>query len=239
MNAVSSVQQALLKAGAAWVLWFLGLLSVASVAVFLERLFYLRGRKGNLQALAHDLAAHLRVGDISGAMTALQKSRSVAAAVACAGLELAPRGPAAADNAMLSATSLQRAQLERRIAFLGTLGNNAPFVGLFGTVVGIVHAFAVLGQGNGGMGTTGAGTQGLMTAIGEALVTTAIGIAVALPAVAANNYLQRWVAALLAESEALHYLVLAYLSDRNAPSPVAPGLANNRAARNLSLATEG
>jgi biopolymer transport protein ExbB len=127
---------------------------------------------------------------------------------------------------MESATALERGLLERRLVYLGTLGNNAPFVGLFGTVVGVIHAFEELGHaapGHAGGASAAAqvASQGVMTAVAEALVTTAVGIAVALPAIALYNYLQRRVATLLTESEALSSLVLAYLS--GTPRPPAGG----------------
>ena len=80
-----------------------------------------------------------------------------------------------------------RPELERNLAFLGTLGNNAPFIGLLGTVMGIVTAFQMMAaSGSGGLGTVSAG-------IAEALVTTAFGLLVAIPAVMAFNFLQGWV----------------------------------------------
>ena len=116
---------------------------------------------------------------------------------------------------MQSAVALERRKLERGLAFLGTLGNNAPFVGLFGTVVGVIHAFEELGHAAPGHGASAAGqvaSQAVMASIAEALVATAIGLLVALPAVAAYNYFQRRVNGILAGSEVLSNLVLAYLS---------------------------
>src|SRR5262249_35932391 len=147
----------------------------------------------------------------------------VAASIAGAGLRLAHLGPEAAEKAMQSATAMERSRLEMRLAYLGTLGNNAPFIGLFGTVIGIIQAFEELGHGapghGGGMANQVA-SQAVMTGIAEALVTTAIGIAVALPAVAAYNYFQRRVASMLSSADVLTNLVLAYLSSR----PFSPGM---------------
>src|SRR5690606_30719130 len=109
-----------------------------------------------------------------------------------AGLRLAPRGPAAAEKGMQSAIAAERKALEARLAYLGTLGNNAPFVGLFGTVIGVILAFEELGQaGAAGTGASQVASAAVMSAIAEALVATAVGIGVALPAVAAYNYFQR------------------------------------------------
>ena len=111
---------------------------------------------------------------------------------------------------------MEREALDQRLAFLGTLGNNAPFIGLLGTVIGVIQAFEELGHSAAGHSGDGAASQvasgAVMSAIAEALVVTAIGLAVALPAVAAYNYLQRQVESMLSGSEVLSNLVLAYLA---------------------------
>ena len=159
MQVVDALQQLLLRAGAGWVLWLLALLSVASVALMIERAVVLRRRGGDLQALARRLDEHLARDDHAAAIAELRRAGSVAGNVAAAGLRLASRGPKAVEHAMHSALALERGQLERGLAFLGTLGNNAPFVGLLGTVIGVVAAFEELGHASPGHGAgTGAGT---------------------------------------------------------------------------------
>jgi biopolymer transport protein ExbB len=118
---------------------------------------------------------------------------------------------------MASATVLQRMRLERRLTFLGTLGNNAPFVGLLGTVIGIVQAFHQLEQ----RGLGGSASSEVMGAIAEALVATAIGLAVAIPAVAAFNYFQRRIKTTLGNAEALEHLVLSYAFGGSGAAPAA------------------
>jgi biopolymer transport protein ExbB len=224
MSAMEAVKDVLLASGAGWVLWFLGLLSMSSLALAAERWAYLRRRGGNLEALARDLDERLDAGDFAGARRALEASPAVAARVADAGLRLADRGVEAAEKAMQSASALERTRLERGLAFLATIGNNAPFVGLFGTVVGVIHAFEELGHAAPGHGATSAGqvaSQAVMAGIAEALVATAVGIAVALPAVAAYNYLQRRVVGLLSGSDVLSNLVLAYVADEGRDRPPA------------------
>jgi biopolymer transport protein ExbB len=123
---------------------------------------------------------------------------------------------------MQSAAALERRGLERWLAYLGTLGNNAPFIGLFGTVIGVIAAFEALGHGAGhaaaAAGATQVASQLVMASIAEALVATAVGILVALPAVVAFNYFQRRVASLLTGTEVLSNLVLAYLSQTPDPT---------------------
>ncbi len=225
MSAMESVKDVLLASGASWVLWLLGLLSMASLVVAAERWLYLRRRGGDLEALARALDERLRGGEFERARRELEASPAVAARVADAGLRLADRGPAAAEKAMESAAALERGRLERGLAFLATVGNNAPFIGLFGTVVGVIHAFEELGHAAPGHGATAAGqvaSQAVMAGIAEALVATAVGIAVALPAVATYNFLQRRVASMLAGTDVLSSLVLAYIADETRPGHASP-----------------
>jgi biopolymer transport protein ExbB len=226
LNTIEAVKEILLRGGASWVLWFLGILSVLSIGVMVERWLFYRSRGGDLKALAQMLDARLAAGDRQVAVQELARSPSLAAAIAAAGLRLADRGPAAADKAMQSAVALERGRLERWLAYLGTLGNNAPFIGLFGTVIGVIRAFEELGHGAPGHGTASTSaaasqvaSQAVMASIAEALVATAVGILVALPAVAAFNYFQRRIASLLSGAEVLSNLVLAYLSESNIERP--------------------
>lgn len=220
---VETLKLLLLRSGAEWVLWLLFALSVASIAVAVERLAFLRRKGEDVRGLAGMLDAHLRAGRREAALAELSGLGSVAATVASAGLRLAERGPEAAAKAMEGALALERKGLEARLAYLGTLGNNAPFVGLLGTVIGVVLAFDALGQ-VGGAQAGAAASAAVMSAIAEALVATAVGIAVALPAVAAYNYFQRRIAGILSEAEVLSCLVVAYLTDAGAPGArPAPG----------------
>jgi biopolymer transport protein ExbB len=214
MQTVEAIKNLFVQFGAGWVLWLLFALSAGSIAIVIERWIYFRKRSGDVRAVASELDRHLGEGSSKAALEALRGMTSVGANVARAGLRLAPRGAAAAEKGMQSAVAAERKTLETRLAYLGTLGNNAPFVGLFGTVIGVILAFEELGQATGTAGT-GAASQvasaGVMAAIAEALVATAVGIAVALPAVAAYNYFQRRITILLDDAETLSNLILAYL----------------------------
>jgi biopolymer transport protein ExbB len=216
MTAVKMLQQVMVEAGAQWVLWVLAVLSVLSVAVIIERWIFYRSCGLELRPLAEKLDGWLRRGERQAALEALSQLKAPAAQVAAAGLKLADRGPAAADKAMQAALALERGRLQQWLAYLGTLGNNAPFIGLFGTVIGVIHAFAEMGHatpGHPGV-TSHVASEAIMSGISEALVSTAIGLLVALPAVAAYNYFQRRVDGLLSGTEALSNLVLAYLSEK-------------------------
>ena len=220
MNIVEWLQRIMVGFGAGWVMWLMLVLSVVSVAVILERAWYYWSLRDDLVVLAKELRAALD-DSVETAQRRMAASPSVEAAVVAAGLSMADRGPAAAEEAMAGALALQRMKLERRLAYLGTLGNNAPFIGLFGTVIGVVSAFAALGEAN-KTPVAQATSQALapaavMSSISEALVATAVGLAVAIPAVAFNNLFQRIIKATLANTDALSRILLAYMKSELAP----------------------
>jgi biopolymer transport protein ExbB len=209
-------------------MWLMIGLSVASVTIMLERGWFYYSIRDDIPGLAQALRERLRDDNVDGALSLLEKSPSAEAAVVVAGLREADRGVAAADKAMRGAAALQKMKLERRLAFLGTLGNNAPFIGLFGTVIGVVQAFEQLGKqgmSNSAAAASAAAPQAVMSSIAEALVATAVGLAVAIPAVAAYNFYQRHTRAVLGNTDALTNVLLAYLSGEEKPSQPAKGKA--------------
>ena len=218
--------------GATWVMWVLIGLSIGGLAVALERAIYLALRSDNLRKLKVEVLAHLRKGNVTAARERLAKSKSFEAQVVNAGLENPADGPAAAEQRIDAAAQLAKLRMERRLAFLGTLGSNAPFLGLLGTVIGIVRAFHELNNAAGRV------TSGLMSEIGEALVATAVGIMVALPAIAAYNYFQRTIKSRITRAEAFGKEVLALLKAENiataphsnATSKIEPVIINRRVA---------
>src|SRR4029079_7561220 len=160
-----------------------------------------------------ELLGFLRVGNLEAARERLAASRSVEAQVAAAGLAAPEDGVAFAEERIAGATQVAKIRMERRLAFLGTLGSNAPFIGLLRTVIGIIRAFAELNE------AAGKGNAGLMSEGGEAPVATAIGIMVAIPSIAVFNAYQRVIKTRIARAESLGREELAYLkSDRTAQS---------------------
>jgi biopolymer transport protein ExbB len=188
--------------GARWVLWVLVGLSVGGFGVAVERGILMLMTRDNPQKLHRNLRRWLTEGDVERAIRGLEASPSFEARVARAGL--GAHGAGSAEERMAAEKQVCKLRMERSLAFLGTLGNNAPFVGLLGTVIGIIGAFHAL---NSGMGQVSAG---LMAEIGEALVATAVGLVVALPAVAFYNTFQRIIKARLAMADVLGHEVLAY-----------------------------
>lgn len=191
--------------GAAWVMWLLIVLSIVSVAIIMERIYFFASRSDDIDALRTDLLALLKKGDFTGARRRMAESKSIEAALVGACLEASGDGSAAAIERMDGEQQLARLEMERNLVFLGTVGNNAPFVGLLGTVIGIIRAFHSLDESQGKV------TAGLMADVGEALVATAIGILVAIPAVAAFNYFQRVIKTRLARGGALSSHVLSQM----------------------------
>lgn len=214
-NLVEHAKRLMTNFGASWVMWLLLGLSVISVAVMLERGWFFYSLRDDLATLARSLGDHLRRGELPEAKRLLENSPSAEAAVVVAGLMESDRGPDAAEEAMAGAAALQRMKLEKRLTFLGTLGNNAPFVGLLGTVIGIVQAFDELGKSanaqNAAQAASAMAPQTVMTSIAEALVATAIGLVVAIPAVAAYNTFQRMTKSTLANTEVLSRILMAHL----------------------------
>jgi biopolymer transport protein ExbB/TolQ len=194
--------------GSEWVLWLLIALSLLSVTIMVERGIFLSGNKIDFEALAKELLSFLRDGDAAGARRALTGKRAPEAQIAAAGIEQYGRGAEAMSEAMASVKSRLRLDLERNLGVLGTLGSNAPFIGLFGTVLGIIKAFADLSKNQQG------GAAAVMSGISEALVATAAGLFAAIPAVFFYNHFTSTTKALAAEMDdfSLEFL---NISERN------------------------
>ena len=193
---------------AEWVLWLLVALSVASFAVMLERAVFFGS-----QRLRHgeQLAAWLTHGELERAQQALEGQTGMEAVVVREMLRAAPQGPDTVEEVLLSVLARERARYERYLSFLGTLGSNAPFVGLFGTVLGIIKAFNDLGA----VAVKGSAIQQtVMAGISEALVATAVGLGVAIPSVVAYNAFTRWLKSLVNRSQALGYALVGAMRAR-------------------------
>jgi biopolymer transport protein ExbB len=192
--------------GADWVLWLLVVLSVVSVGIMIERaVFFSVRRLRDADALSRRLLA----GDLAGARDALGDRQGMEADVVRAAVEHAAKGPQAVAEVVSAQLERSRLDYERRLAFLGTLGNNAPFIGLFGTVLGVIRAFADLAAHP---GAAGAGT--VMSGISEALIATAVGLFVALPAVIMFNLYQRWLRRSTQRAAALGHAAVAWLESK-------------------------
>lgn len=192
--------------GSEWVLYLLLLLSVWSVATMVERFIYfyrVRGEAKTIRSAIDETLSQAAVGDL---VKRLEGKKSVQANVVRLAVHWLGAGPEALADAVDAELSRLRPELERGTNLLGTLGNNAPFVGLFGTVLGVIIAFEALGSSGGNPGEMG----GVMAGIAEALVATGVGLFVALPAVVAYNLVQKRVAGIETDVASLIKLISAY-----------------------------
>ncbi|MGC4067079.1 MAG: MotA/TolQ/ExbB proton channel family protein [Polyangiaceae bacterium] len=172
--------------GSSWVMYLMLALSVFSIGAIAERYWFFFKHRGNLAELTEKFLAMLERGEDRGARELLRKSKTIEAQVIEPALRFLPGGPDAVQDAVESELVNARLEMERGTTLLGTLGNNAPFIGLFGTIIGVIIAFQNLAttQANGAMGS-------VMAGIAEALVATAVGLFVAIPAVVAFNVIQK------------------------------------------------
>src|SRR5687768_6183703 len=118
---IEQLTKVMVQSGATWVLWLLFALSFVCVAISLERALVFRGTSGDVRTLVAELRKTLRLG--RGAESQLAASSLPAAKVVLAGVAERDRGSEAAEEAMAAAMGLERARLEKRLLFLGTVGN--------------------------------------------------------------------------------------------------------------------
>jgi biopolymer transport protein ExbB/TolQ len=232
------VIQSLMHAGRSLVsvtMTVLALFSVYSLAVICERWWTFRSSRRSSLGLLPRVLEWMEAGRIGQALRACDQGKAGhVGAVLAAGLrELEPAasqnpglrvGPSldravlAAREAMQRVTAMEIERLELHLTSLATLGNISPFVGLFGTVIGVMRAFEAISRtGSGGLGTVSAG-------IAEALVATAAGLFVAIPAVIAYNHFVSRVKACATEMDgaASELLTRVQRANATAPAGVAP-----------------
>jgi biopolymer transport protein ExbB/biopolymer transport protein TolQ len=177
------------------IVFVLAAMSLSSLIVAAERIFLFRRSAIDSKLFAQALAGPLGRGDVQAAMDARSSKEGHLGRTIRAGLNaFRTAGKAEHDLAVESVARAVERQAQRELqtfkrglGILATVGSTAPFVGLLGTVMGIVNSFeSMAASGSGGLGTVSAG-------IAEALVTTAFGLLVAIPAVMFYNFLQGWV----------------------------------------------
>jgi biopolymer transport protein ExbB len=199
--------------GAEWVLWLLVVLSCISLAIMIERAWFFLTHNFDGAGVGEQLKKLLRGGKVGEARKLLEGSDCVEAIVINAGLAEVDRGSEAVSEAMLSAKARERLRLDRNLAVLGTLGNNTPFIGI------IKASHDLTGSAGGG-----AASAAVMAGVFEALVATAIGLLVAIPAVIGFNYFQRRVRATISKVDSLAHLVLSELKGEDQAAAKKPSL---------------
>jgi biopolymer transport protein ExbB len=197
---------AITSLGSEWVLWLLLALSVISLGVIVERLIFYARIRLDFVSFSREVTRRLLDNDIDGIKGMCSTSQSIESQTILRGLEYKDRGVDAMDQSMTGFLFGEKQKLDHGLVILGTLGSNAPFIGLFGTVIGIIQAFSDLA------GNPAGGPSVVMAGISEALIATAVGLIVAIPAVIAFNGFQRVVRRKLSNAEALKGLVIAHFS---------------------------
>jgi biopolymer transport protein ExbB/TolQ len=209
----SSIVKALLSLPifqAEWVLYLLLGLSLASIAVMLERWIFYYRRRLDLETVKHAFGKALDRGDFEAAAKVLADHKGLATDVVLVGLRAHEKGPESVEDLIAGALGHERGIYERRLGFLATLASNAPYIGLFGTVLGIVKAFKDLAS------NMAEASSSVMGGIAEALVATAVGLVVAIPAVVAFNVFKGKVADAVTDCQLLARLLLARLKAEDA-----------------------
>ena len=190
--------------GTEWVLWLLIFLSIISFAVIIERGIFFYKIHLDIATFTEQLTKSLELNDWESVTKLCEQSPSLACQTVLRGVEARSRGAHAMEESMTGYMIGQKQKLDHGLMILGTLGNNAPFIGLFGTVLGIIIAFRDLALNPQG------GAAVVMRGISEALIATAVGLMVAIPAVIAYNFYQRLVKRQVSAADAISRLVLSH-----------------------------
>ncbi len=191
------------------VLYLLLILSIVSIGWIFERFFFLRKTINDSRRMRTRLRSALQMNNLEDVEGIARDVDTLEGRAAACGLrhqkDYGSKGLAEVFN---SFALTEKPELERSLNFLATIGSNAPYIGLLGTVLGIMKAFQDLAQ------STDAGQQTVMAGISLALVATAAGLFVAIPAVVAYNYFQKQVRGVMGNIEAVKELCIAYAQQK-------------------------
>lgn len=193
------------RLGANWVLWILVALSVISIGVMIDRALWFRGRDVDTDEFARALRGAFERDEVEALIERYRGSAAVPIQVALRGLAERARGADASAEAMHAEKARWRRAADKNLMILGTLGNNVPFVGLFGTVLGVIDAFHYLAQ------KTADAEKNTLATIAEALAATGLGLLVAIPAVVAFNLFSRKVKVMMSGADETAHHVLSFV----------------------------
>jgi biopolymer transport protein TolQ len=197
------------------ILFLLSLISIYSIAVMLERWVYYRVHVSGAKKLLKSTRLLIKSGEIEKLILLCKKSRSNAAKIIMQ--TLAAEGTRGEKTEYIqSVIDWHTTALQKRLSPLATIGSTAPYIGLFGTVLGVMRAFKDLST------FAGAGPSVVAAGIAEALVNTAAGLFVAIPAIYAYNYFITKSNHFAGEVNYLCEEVIAYESKRHYSSPPEP-----------------
>jgi biopolymer transport protein ExbB len=201
----------LAQLGAEWVMWLLLAMGFVAAVLVFERLYLYMSTKVNVTRLARKLLELLQAGRLEQAQELVKKGRAIEERVIADALALYTEGADAVEEIVQASLIKERQRYERSLSYLGTVGSNAPFIGLLGTVIGVILAFAELGRNpKGGLEVVGPG-------ISEALVATAVGLVVAIPSLMSFNWMKGLLKRRLANSDFLARIVVTQLKRKHQP----------------------
>ena len=187
------------------VLWLLLVLSILSIGMILERFFALRKVSSESQRVRARVRMALQSNSVEDVEDLAKDPNSLEGRAASYAIKhMRDSGSKGLEEIFNTFALSERPEIERYLNFLATLGSNAPYIGLFGTVLGIMKAFNDLAQ------SPEAGQQTVMAGISMALVATAAGLFVAIPAVIAYNYYSKQVRGIFQNLDSVKELCLAY-----------------------------
>jgi biopolymer transport protein ExbB/TolQ len=207
----------LAQLGAEWVMWLLLLMGFIAAMLVFERLYLYMSTSVDVTRLARRLLALLREGKLDQARELVTKGRALEERVISDALSLYEDGADAVEELVQASMIRERQRYERSLSYLGTVGSNAPFIGLLGTVIGVILAFAELGRNpKGGLEVVGPG-------ISEALVATAVGLLVAIPSLISFNWTKGLLKKRLGNADFLARIIVTELKRKGGPRHVGHG----------------
>lgn len=201
----------LAQLGAEWVMWLLLAMGFIAAVLVFERLYLYMSTRVDVTRMARQLLKLLSEGRLDRAQQLVKSGRAIEERVISDALSMYNEGADAVEEIVQASLIKERQRYERSLSYLGTVGSNAPFIGLLGTVIGVILAFAELGRNpKGGLEVVGPG-------ISEALVATAVGLVVAIPSLMCFNWMKGLLKRRLADSDFLARIVVTQLKRKNPP----------------------
>lgn len=193
------------EASANFILYFMGFLSIVSFAIIIERFFSLKKISSRSKEIGLKFREVIETQDTDKVPLLVNYDKAVEGKALKYGLNhIAKNSAEGLDELFSSFKTMEKPRLEGNLYILGTIASNAPYIGLLGTVMGIMKAFNDLGN------APGQGNEVVMAGIAHALVSTAIGLGLAIPAVIAFNFFQKKVSLILNNIDASKDLCLMF-----------------------------
>jgi len=201
----------LAQLGAEWVMYLLLAMGFIAAVLMFERLYLYMSTQVDVTRLARKLIELLQAGRLEPARELVKTGKGIEERVVSDALSLYTEGADAVEEIVQASMIKERQRYERSLSYLGTVGSNAPFIGLLGTVIGVIIAFAELGRNpKGGLEVVGPG-------ISEALVATAVGLVVAIPSLMCFNWMKGLLKRRLSNSDFLARIIITQLKRKTQP----------------------